>query len=484
MNLLLLSLKEIAELLKKGEISPVAVVTETLKAVKLSRLNAFITVCEEQAIAQAEEAALRIAKGEARTLEGVPLGIKDLFCTKGIKTTAGSKLMGDFVPWYESTVTERLLNQGCIFVGKNNLDEFGMGSTNKNSAFGQVRNPIDENLVPGGSSGGSAAAVAAGLCYAALGTDTGGSVRQPAAFCGVVGVKPSYGVCSRFGMIAYASSMDQAGVIARSVEDACLVLDIMKGPCDRDSMSSKILLPKLAEIPANVKGMRIGYIEEHMSLVNEQVRAQWEKSLKLLKEMGAETISINIHDLSCKSIGLNCSPTHSWLGVYYSLSTIEALSNLARYDGIRYGSYVAGKDLEESYLLTRDQFGPEVKRRLALAAHIMLTEPTNKILERSSKYRQFLKERFGRLFKRIDCLVSPTSPHVAFPLAEFKKNSIESYMEDIFTVVANLVDSPAISIPAGENNGLPIGMHIMAGHLQDAKMIAVAKALEGAIRSA
>lgn len=481
MTVLKLSLKEIAQLMKQGEVSPVTVVAETLKAIKLSKLNSFITVCEERAIAAAEKSALRISQGEARELEGVPLGIKDVFCTKDIRTTAASKIMGDFTPWYESTVTERLLEQGCIFVGKNNMDEFAMGSTNRNSAFGEVKNPVDEKLVPGGSSGGGAAAVAAGLCYAALGSDTGGSVRQPAAFCGIVGVKPSYGACSRFGMIAYASSMDQAGVMARSVEDACIVLDKMKGYCSKDSTSSKVILANLAEVNADVKGMKIGYIEDHMGLVSETVRACWKNSLDLLADRGAKIVAINIQDLNCPSIGLTCNPAHSWLAVYYAISTVEALSNLARYDGIRYGSYIPGETLDESYMLTRDQFGPEVKRRLALAAHIMSTEPTNRFFERSCKYREFLKERFANVFRKVDCILSPTSPHVAFPLTEHKKNSLENYMEDIFTVVANLVNSPAISIPACRENGLPMGMQVMAGHMQDAKMIAVAKALEDAL---
>lgn len=478
MSLLKLSLKSISELLKSGEVSPMTVVAESLKAIRASKLNAFITVCEEAALARAEESALRIARGEARRLEGVALGIKDVFCTKGIRTTAGSKIMGDFVPRYESTVTGRLLEQGSIFVGKNNMDEFAMGSTNRNSSFGSVINPLGEGLVPGGSSGGGAAAVAANLCYAALGTDTGGSVRQPAAFCGIVGVKPSYGVCSRFGMFAYASSMDQPGVMARSVEDACIVLDEMKGYCSRDSMSSKINLPKFSEVPVSVKGMKIGYIKEHIGIVDKRVREIWENSLEVFKQNGAQIVPIDIEDLSCKSIGLNCNPAHSWLAIYYSLSTVEALSNLARYDGIRYGSYISGSDLEDSYLRTRDQFGPEVKRRLALGAYIMSTEPNNRFFERSSKYRQFLKERFARLFKKVDCIICPTSPHVAFPLTQYKDSSIEAYTEDIFTVIANLVESPAISIPAGLKDGLPIGMQLMAGRFEDAKMISAARVLE------
>jgi aspartyl-tRNA(Asn)/glutamyl-tRNA(Gln) amidotransferase subunit A len=471
------TLKRIRDLIQNGEVSPLTVTLETLKRIKEHiKLNSFITVSEDLAMETARASTERIAKKEQRSLEGIPLAIKDLFCTKGIPTTSASKLLEGFVPRYESTVTHRLLESGMVPVGKTNMDEFAMGSSNQTSYFGPVRNPWNSSCVPGGSSGGSAAAVAAYLCYAALGSDTGGSVRQPAAFSGIVGLKPSYGRCSRYGMIAYSSSLDQAGVMARTVDDACIVLDKMMGRCANDSTTSHLNPPKLEDVSASVKGKSIGYIAPHMDLVGKSIRKVWEDSLEYLKSNGANIIEINLRDLDDDPTDNN--PIDRWIGTYYVLTPVEAYSNLCRYDGIRYGSYLQGADLEETYRLTRSQFGEEVRRRIMLGAHILLQESKEALYNKAVVYRKLMQEKFMTLFKKVDAIISPTSPHEAFELGT-SKSALEMYAEDGFTVIANLLGSPAISIPAccGENK-LPIAMQVITNRFEEVKLIEIAKSLE------
>jgi len=472
-----LSLREVRDLIRDGEVSPLTVTLESLKRIKAHEgLNAFITVTEDLAMEAASASAKRIATKANRELDGLPFAIKDLFCTKGVPTTAASRMLDGFIPPYESTVTSRLLENGMISLGKTNMDEFAMGSSNQTSSYGPVRNPWNTEYVPGGSSGGSAAAVAAYLCYAALGSDTGGSVRQPAAFSGIVGLKPSYGRCSRYGMVAYSSSLDQAGVMARNIEDACIVLDKMMGHCSNDSTTTSLKPPKLEGINPSIHGKTIGYIAAHMDLVSKEVNEIWKNTLEYLKSNGANIIEIDLKELDGDPNYNN--PIDKWIGTYYVLTPVEAYSNLCRYDGIRYGGYLKGADLEESYKSTRNQFGEEVKRRIMLGAHILLEENKELLYNKAIVYRRLMQERFKALFGKIDGLLSPTSPHEAFKLGS-TKSALEMYAEDGFTVIANLLGSPSISIPAGYGpNGLPLGMQLITDRFEEIKLIEIAKALE------
>jgi len=481
-DILKLSLKEITQLMAKGEVSPLTVMAETMNRIKdRSVLNAFITTCEDSAMRSAEESTKRIVQKNARPLEGVPFGVKDLFCTKGVQTTSASKILEGFVPTYESTVTQKLFDNGVIMVGKTNMDEFAMGSSNETSYFGSVKNPWNEKYVPGGSSGGSAAAVADYLCYAALGSDTGGSVRQPASFCGIVGMKPTYGRCSRFGMIPYASSFDQAGVMARSVDDTCIVLDKIMGYCTKDSRSVNKPVPTLENVPANVKGMKIGYIVEHMDLVEPYVAEMWHNAMKILKSNGAEIIEFRVNDFNV--IGSDENPIHIWLGAYFTLTTVEAFSNFAKYDGIRYGPYVDGSNLYESYTNTRDQFGSTVRNRMVLGAYTASGDESSNLFKRACIYRDIIKKEFKEIFTKVDAILSPTSPHEAFELDRKDLKPHDNFAEDMFTVIANLIGSPAISIPGGlSTTGMPLGIHLMSDMWQEEKIVSIAKVLEKEIQ--
>lgn len=464
------SLAQILEILKCREISPLTLTLETINRIKeRESLNAFITVSEDSAMEAAKNSCT-----QSRSLEGLPIAVKDLFCTKNIRTTAASKMLENFVPQYESTVTKRLLDAGAIIVGKTNMDEFAMGSSNKTSYFGPVRNPWNEDYVAGGSSGGSAAAVADYLCYAAPGSDTGGSIRQPASLCGIVGLKPSYGRCSRFGMIAYSSSLDQAGVLARTVTDACIVLDHISGYCERDSTTSKTGPTELAKITSGITGKKVGYISAYLDKVSQSVRENWMEVLELVKKHGGEIIEIGLNEISDGAH----DPIQQWTSVYYGFTTVEAFSNYCRYDGIRYGIQKDGKDLNDYYCNTRDQFGDEVKRRMLLGAYILSNHDKLDIYNRSISFRHLIRDQFMKIFKKVDVILSPTSPHTAFPI-DYQKTPIEMYYEDMFTVVANLIGSPAISIPSGLcDKGLPIGMQVMAAPFDEVQMIEVAKFLE------
>lgn len=473
-----LSLKEAKDRITCGEISPMTLCLETIGRIKNSQLNSFITVTDEHAMAKANHSTRKVVDKSCGKLEGIPISIKDIFCTKGIKTTAGSKMLDNFVPVYESTVTRRLIENGCIVVGKNNMDEFAMGSSNQTSYFGPVKNPWNHDYVPGGSSGGSAAAVADYLCYASIGSDTGGSVRQPASFCGIVGLKPSYGRCSRFGIVAYSSSLDQAGVFARSVEDACIVLDEMMGSCERDSTTTALEPPNLSNILPNIAGKRIGYVPAHMEIVDAAVRDIWQKTIDVLKTNGATLVELSLNDLD-PTIHGDVSPVHRWIATYYSLTPVEAFSNLSRYDGIRYGSHLDADNLQDYYRKTRSQFGDEVKKRIMLGSYILLTEGTNQFYSKAVEYRSVMQKHFRGLFStKLDAILSPTSPHEAFKLGA-SKTSVDMYSEDMFTILANLLGAPAISIPAGlGHNGLPIGMQIITGPFQEVKLIEIARFLE------
>ena len=474
MNLTHMSLKEARNILARGEISPLTYTLEMLKQVNsLACLNSYISICEDRAMEMAKVSTEYLASRSPRPLEGILIAVKDLFCTKGVRTTSASKILENFIPTYESTVTQKLWDNGCIMVGKTNMDEFAMGSSNQTSFFGSVLNPWDHTKVPGGSSGGSAAAVAAGLCHAALGSDTGGSVRQPASFCGVVGVKPSYGRCSRYGMIAYSSSFDQAGVLARSVDDACIVLDKIMGKCTKDSTTENAVVPNLESVMPLVRGKRIGYIPSHITFAADEVQQSFYKALDVLRNAGAIITEIPPNELSTAQNALA-----QWMGVYYIMTPVEAFSNLSRYDGIRYGCYLKGKDLDDSYRQTRDQFGDEVKRRIMLGAQILSTEHKDAI-HRSALVAQIeIKAKFRQIFTKVDAVISPTSPNTAFDLGA-PKSDVDMYAEDAFTIIANLLGAPAISIPSElSGTGLPIGIQIMSAPFEEVKMIEVAKFLE------
>lgn len=473
-----LSLQEIRNLVEKGEISPLTIVTELLKNINSnSDVNAFITITDKLALSQAEGSALRIAKGNPRSLEGIPIAVKDVFCTKSVLTTAASKMLENFIPPYESSVTQKLWNSGAILIGKTNMDEFAMGSSTQTSYFGVCKNPKNPHYVPGGSSGGSAAAVANYSCYAALGSDTGGSVRQPASFCGIVGFKPSYGRCSRFGMIAYSSSLDQAGVFARSVTDACIVMDQIIGKCAQDSTTSSEQWSKLEDIIAKVDGKTIGYIPKQMELVTKDVRQNWELAINILRAGGAKVIEISCNELD-STIGPDQKLTDRWLATYYALTPVEAFSNLSRYDGIRYGTHIAADNLENYYLNTRDQFGKEVKRRILLGGHILLNECHKGHYRKALNYIQNMRYQFNQIFNKVDAILSPTSPHTAFKIGTVLSPEA-MYAEDIFTIPANLLMAPAISIPSGVcGDGMPIGIQLMSNRFNESKMIEIAKFLE------
>jgi aspartyl-tRNA(Asn)/glutamyl-tRNA(Gln) amidotransferase subunit A len=411
------------------------------------RLNAFITTTPELALAQAEASDKRRVSGEAGLLDGIPLAIKDLFCTAGVRTTAASRILEPFVPPYESTVTQKLLDAGAVFLGKANLDEFAMGSSNITSGFGPVENPwkragSDAKLVPGGSSGGSAAAVAARIAMGATGTDTGGSIRQPASFTGLAGIKPTYGRCSRFGVIAFASSLDQPGPMARTVEDAAILLQAMSGFDERDSTSAERPVPAFAAaLGKGVKGLRIGIPAEY------------------------------------RMDGMSAG-----LPVYYIVAPAEASSNLARYDGVRFGARVEGDDLIDMYERTRAAgFGAEVKRRIMIGTYVLSAGYYDAYYLRAQKIRALILRDFTEAFGKVDAILTPTAPSAAFGLGEKMDDPVTMYLNDVFTVPASLAGVPAMSVPAGLSaEGLPLGLQVIGKHFDEETVFAVSSVLERA----
>ena len=441
------------------------------------RLNAFITVTPEQAIAQAEAADRAIAGGEAGPLAGIPIAIKDLFCTAGVRTTAASRILEPFVPPYESTVTAQLLAAGAVFLGKANLDEFAMGSSNITSGFGPVESPwrrggSDAKLVPGGSSGGSAAAVAARMAMGATGTDTGGSIRQPAAFCGLAGIKPTYGRCSRFGVIAFASSLDQPGPLARTVEDCAILLGAMAGFDARDSTSADRPVPDFrAATGRGIKGLRIGVPAEYfVAGMNEEIGALWQAGISWARDAGAEIVEIALPH------------TKYGLPVYYIVAPAEASSNLARYDGVRYGARVKGEDLIDMYERTRAAgFGAEVKRRIMIGTYVLSAGYYDAYYLRAQKIRALILRDFTEAFAKVDAILTPTAPSAAFGIGEKMDDPVTMYLNDVFTVPASLAGVPAMSIPAGLSaEGLPLGLQIIGRHFDEETVFAVGGALERA----
>jgi aspartyl-tRNA(Asn)/glutamyl-tRNA(Gln) amidotransferase subunit A len=442
------------------------------------RLNAYLYVMHSQAIEQAQAADKALAAGDHRALTGIPLAIKDLFCTEGVRTTAASKILGPFVPPYESSVTANLLRDGAVFLGKTNMDEFAMGSSNMTSAYGPVENPwkrrqdADAVLVPGGSSGGSAAAVAARLAMGATGTDTGGSIRQPASFCGLVGAKPSYGRCSRWGVVAFASSLDHPGPFARTVRDTAILLGSMAGFDPKDSTSADVPVPDYeAALNRGVKGLRIGVPAEYRSDgMPGEIEDLWKRGLDWLRAGGAEIVDVSLPH------------TKYGLPTYYIVAPAEASSNLARYDGVRFGTRQNGEDLRDLYERTRaDGFGPEVRRRIMIGTYVLSAGYYDAYYLRAQKVRALVLKDFTDVFSRVDALLTPTAPSAAFAQGDNMDDPIKMYLNDVFTVPANLAGVPAISIPAGlDPNGLPLGLQVITRNFDEETMFAVAAEIERA----
>ena len=441
-------------------------------------LNAFITETPEEALRLASRSDARIAKNEARALEGIPLAIKDLFCTKGVRTTAASRILGNFVPTYESTVTQNLWKAGAVLLGKTNLDEFAMGSSNETSHFGPAINPWrargkNDDLVPGGSSGGSAAAVSGHLALAATGTDTGGSIRQPAAVTGIVGLKPTYGRCSRWGIVAFASSLDQAGPMARTVHDAAIMLSIMAGHDPKDSTSVDVPVPDyVAGLDKGVKGLRVGIPKEYrIEGAPPEIDRLWGKGAEWLKAQGAEIVEVSLPH------------TKYALPAYYIVAPAEASSNLARYDGVRYGHRAEGQhDLIELYEKTRAEgFGREVKRRIMIGTYVLSAGYYDAYYLRAQKVRTLIARDFDDAFRRCDVLLTPATPSAAFAMGAKSADPVSMYLNDVFTVTVNLAGLPGISVPAGLSaDGLPLGLQVIGKAFDEATVLRTGHAIERA----
>ena len=445
-------------------------------------LNAYVLPTPDHALAQAKASDERIAKGTARPMEGLPLGIKDLFATKGVRTTACSRILDDFKPTYESTVTQNLWDAGALMLGKLNCDEFAMGSSNETSAFGNVVNPwrrkgpdgrpSKDKLVPGGSSGGSSSAVAADMCLAATATDTGGSIRQPAALTGTVGIKPTYGRCSRWGTVAFASSLDQAGPIAKTVRDSAIMLRHMASHDPKDTTSVDAPVPDYeAELAKGIKGLRVGVPREYrVDGMSQEAEALWQKGIAWLKAAGA-----TIHDISLPH-------TKYALPAYYIVAPAECSSNLARYDGVRYGLRVSGKDLIDTYENTRAAgFGKEVKRRILIGTYVLSAGYYDAYYIKAQKIRTLIKRDFDEAWDKVDVVLTPTTPNPAFAAGEKSGDPLAMYLEDIFTVTVNMAGLPGISVPGGlSSQGTPLGLQLIGKPFDEGTLFRAAQAVEDA----
>jgi len=486
MELTKLTISQLINGYKAKQFKPSEVVDSYIKNIENNvRLNAFITTNFENAKLEAKKADEQVEKGDISNLTGVPIGIKDLFCTKNIKTTCGSKMLADFIPSYESTVTQKLLDAGAINLGKLNMDEFAMGSTNITSHFGPVINPYkknssDEDLVPGGSSGGSSCAVSANLCAGATGSDTGGSIRQPASFTNTVGIKPTYGRCSRYGMVAFASSMDQAGVFAKNVYDGALMQKVISGFDERDSTSINIPVPNFeALLNSNLNGLNIGIPKEYrMDGMSDDIEKLWQKGINILKDRGA-----NIVDISLPHTKYSAS-------IYYVVASAEASSNLARFDGVRYGFRCAQENLtlEQFYENNRAEgFGKEVKRRILTGTYVLSSGYYDAYYKKAQQVRRLILEDFKQAFTKVDAILTPATPNSAFPIDSSKdltsQDPIKIYLNDMFTIPANLAGLPAMSVPAGfDSDGLPLGLQIISKHFDEQTMLNVALAIEESLK--
>ncbi|WP_333586930.1 Asp-tRNA(Asn)/Glu-tRNA(Gln) amidotransferase subunit GatA [Phenylobacterium sp.] len=473
-----LTLKSALDGLAEKHFSAEELTRAHVSAVEAARpLNAYVLETPDKALDMARASDARRARGEAGALDGAPLGIKDLFCTEGVRSTACSRILGDFRPQYESTVTANLWRDGAVMLGKLNMDEFAMGSSNETSAFGPVVNPWraqgDETpRTPGGSSGGSAAAVAAELCLGATATDTGGSIRQPAALTGTVGIKPTYGRCSRWGVVAFASSLDQAGPIARTVEDAAILLKSMAGHDPKDSTSLNVAVPDFPSfVGKSVKGLRVGVPKEYRADgMSAEIETLWEQGVAWLKDAGCEIVEVSLPH------------TKYALPAYYIVAPAEASSNLARYDGMRYGLRVEGANLTETYEKTRAEgFGEEVKRRIMIGAYVLSAGYYDAYYLKAQKVRRRIADDFDQAFEKVDALLTPTAPSAAFPLGQSSDDPVAMYLNDIFTVTVNLAGLPGMSIPAGRDaSGLPLGLQLIGRALDEGTLFSLGSALETA----
>ena len=473
-----LTITEALKGLKEKKFSAVELTKEYLNKMESCReLNAYVLETPEKALEQAKAADEKYKNGTNGALEGIPLGIKDLFCTRGIRTTACSHILDGFVPPYESAVTQKLLDAGAVFLGKLNMDEFAMGS-NETSFYGPAVNPWskDKKLVAGGSSGGSAAAVAANICAAATGTDTGGSIRQPSAFCGVTGIKPTYGRCSRYGIIAFASSLDQAGPIAKDVRDCAVMLKNMAGHDVRDSTSAKAEVPDFEKfIGMDVRGMKIGIPAEYRpDGLNAEIAAVWDRGIEMLKARGADIVDISLPH------------TKYALATYYIIAPAEASSNLARYDGLRYGLRVPGEHLDNMYINSRTEgFGMVVMRRIMIGTYVLSAGYYDAYYLKAQKVRRLIRDNFVKAFEKCDVILTPTAPTPAFPIGDksMLENPINMYLNDVFTVSVSLAGLPAMSLPAGLSaEGLPLGLQVIGKAFDEGSVFKTASALEEDIK--
>ncbi len=481
-NLTQLTLSDALDGLRKRQFSSREITQAYLDEIEKANphLNAYVVVTGEKALAMADasDAQLGKTKGKVGRLEGAPLGVKDLFCTEGVRTTACSNILGEFTPEYESTVTQNLWDQGAVMLGKLNMDEFAMGSANETSRFGPPTSPwrrkgANTKLTAGGSSGGSATAVSADLCLAATASDTGGSIRQPAAFTGTVGIKPTYGRASRYGMVAFASSLDQAGPLAKSVMDSAIMLETMCSADDKDSTSLHLPVPKWTKsVGKGVKGMKIGVPKEYrMDGMPDDIEKLWQQGVEWLKAQGAEIVDVSLPH------------TKYALPAYYIVAPAEASSNLARYDGMRYGARVSGSgSLTDTYEQTRGSgFGAEVQRRLLIGTYVLSAGYYDAYYLRAQKVRTKILQDFESAFETVDALLTPTTPSAAFAYGEKSGDPVEMYLNDVFTVTANLAGLPGISVPAGlDGNGLPLGLQVISNALDEDACFKVGAALEEA----
>jgi len=473
MELYELTIHELQALIRAGSTTAADILSSVYRRIDAveSKVHAYITVTRELAEEQAAQADEAIKKGEIKELTGIPIALKDILCTRGIKTTCGSKMLADFVPPYDATVVTRLRQAGAVFTGKTNMDEFAMGSSNETSYFGVTANPWDLTRIPGGSSGGSAAAVAADECLAALGSDTGGSIRQPAALCGVVGMKPTYGRVSRFGLIAFASSLDQIGPFTKDVEDCAIMMSAIAGHDPRESTSAPAETPDYRQfLSRGVEGWTVGIPREYfLAGIDPEVEAAVRKTIAVVEGLGARCIPISLpHTQYC-------------LAVYYIVAPAEASSNLARYDGVKYGfRFRDGRDLLDMYKKTRSAgFGAEVKRRIMLGTYVLSSGYYDAYYKKASQVRQLITRDFEQAFQTCDVILTPTSPTPAFRLGEKTDDPMQMYLSDIFTISANLAGIPGLSVPCGfTTGGLPIGVQFLAGHFGEGKLLQIAAAYE------
>ncbi len=473
MELNTLTIHELQEKIKNGQTSAVQIVESVFSRIGVveERVHSYIRLMKDEALAAAKKADEDIKSGAIKPLAGIPVALKDIVCTKGIATTCGSHILHNFVPPYDATVVEKLREAGAVFVGKANMDEFAMGSSTETSWFGVTRNPWDLERIPGGSSGGSATAVAADECIASIGSDTGGSIRQPAALCGVVGLKPTYGRVSRFGLIAFASSLDQIGPFTKDVEDCAIMMNVLAGYDPRESTSVQAEVPDYRQfVGKDIAGWKIGIPKEYfIEGIDPEVAAAVKKAITVIEKCGGQCVDISLpHTEYC-------------LAVYYIIAPAEASSNLARYDGVKYGLRTSeARDLLDMYKKTRTQgFGNEVKRRIMIGTYALSSGYYDAYYKKASQVRALIKQDFAEAFKKCDVILTPTTPTPAFKIGEKTDNPLQMYLSDLFTISSNLAGIPGISVPCGFTaSGLPVGLQFLAGHFEEGKLISIASAYE------